>query len=699
MPGLGEMKIVHAGAPRRRHGSLNPLRGNHREKAFDWKPAVLLVVLTCAVYWPVVKCGFILDDDQYVHENRALRSLPGLARIWLEPGATPQYYPLTFTTFWIEYHCWGANPLGYHVTNVLLHCACTLLLWRVLRLLEIPGAWVAAAIFAIHPIQVQSVAWITERKNVLAGAFYFASALAYLRWAGTVRGGAVDESPRSLGPKKTISSEAAPISNRLYWLSLALFICSLLSKTVTGTLPAALLLVQWWKTGRVEWRAVRALLPFFVASLVLNAFIAWREEFVLCANRDWGVSFAEKWPIAGRALWFYAGKLLWPSQLVFVYPMWKVDASAWQEWWYLMAAVLLVVCLWIGRRAFGRGPLTAVLFFGGTLFPALGFFTVGWLQYSFVADYFLHLASIGLIVLLTALGTVHLYRRGRRGALAGRVLAILVLAALGLRTAQRIGTYADLEAMWRDTVAQNPESWQANFSLGDAVQRKGRLDEAMSYFRKAEAIKPDEVAILCNIAIAVQAQGDNDAAEKYCRAVLDIEPDNGPANNNLGLMLAARGECDEAVEHLQRAATAAPNAAKARFNLGLALQTCGRFDEALTRFREALEREPNWPTARAAIAWILATHPDPVVRRPQEAVALAEQARRLSRDQDAAIMDTAAAAYAAAGRFEDALAMARKAEAAATKAGATELARQIHARADLYAVGKQYTLPVGTSDE
>jgi tetratricopeptide (TPR) repeat protein len=650
----------------------------------------LLVLLTCAVYLPVLKCGFIIDDDDYVQNNLTLRSLQGLARIWLDPSATPQYYPLTFTTFWVEYHLWELNPLGYHIINVLLHCAGVVLLWRVLKLLEIPGAWVAAAIFAVHPVHVQSVAWITERKNVLSGVFYFAAALTYLRWTMSGTDRTADGSCKAVRSKESIAARAAPRPNRLYWLSLILFVCALCGKTVTGTLPAALLLVQWWKAGRLEWRHVRALSPFFVLGLALNIFIAWREEFVLCADRDWNFSFVEKCVIAGRAIWFYVGKLLWPDPLIFSYPRWRMDPAAWRQWLSLVAALVVVGGLWLGRRRLGRGPLVAVLFFGGTLFPSLGFFNVGWLQYSFVADYFVHLASVGPIVMLTALGAVYLYRRSRRGAWAGMVLVVLVLATLGVRTSQRVEAYTGLETLWRDTAIQNPGCWQAHYNLGYLVHQKGQLDEAMVHYRKAEQIKPNEPATLISIAAMSEARGNLAEAVRYYRLILESRPSNAASHNNLGLILLAQGKAEEAIEHFQRALTVSPNAALIWFNLGLALQACGDLDAALVQFRRALELNPDWPAAMGATAWLLATHPDADVRRPQEAISLAERARLLPHDQDAALIDTLAAAYAAAGQFERALITAKAAEAAASQSGAEELARKIHLRVQLYAQNKPY---------
>ena len=353
---------------------------------------------------PALRGGFNWDDDAYVTNNLTLRSVHGLSQIWGQLTATPQYYPLVFTSFWLEYHLWGLNPLGYHVVNVLLHALAAMLLWRVLVRLQLPGAWLAAGIFALHPVAVESVAWVTERKNVLSAVFYFAAALAYLRWR--------DDGTTTTGLRATSSWRSLV----LYLLSLALFICALFSKTVTASLPAALLLVIWWKHGRIAGRDVWPLLPFFVAGAALGLVTSWLERTHVGANGpEWALSFFDRCLIAGRALWFYAGKLFWPANLTFIYPRWQIDPGIWWQWLFPAAAIALVMILWSLRGRIGRGPLVAVLFFAGTLLPALGFANVYPMRYSFVADHFQYLASVGLIVLAAAGLTKNLPASSVRG--------------------------------------------------------------------------------------------------------------------------------------------------------------------------------------------------------------------------------------------------------------------------------------------
>ncbi len=251
--------------------------------------------------------GFIWDDDDYVQDNPTLRSLAGLGQIWFQPGATRQYYPLVHTTYWLEYRLWGLDPTGYHVVNVILHALSAVVVWRILSRLQVPGAWAAAALFALHPVHVESVAWITERKNALSGAFYLSAAWAYLRYEAARR-------------------------PRWYGAALVLFAAALLSKTVTCTLPAALLLVLWWKGQTPMRRPAVALGPFFVLAVAMSAVTVWMERHSVGAwGPEWDLSLVERGLIAGRALWFYAAKLLVPLDLAFIYLRWAIDATAiWQ---------------------------------------------------------------------------------------------------------------------------------------------------------------------------------------------------------------------------------------------------------------------------------------------------------------------------------------------------------------------------------
>jgi hypothetical protein len=248
------------------------------------------------------------------------------------------------------------QPFGYHLVNVLLHASNAVLLWLVLRPLELRGAWWAAAVFALHPVSVESVAWITERKNILSGLFYFLTGLAYFRFRPLMN-----------------REPARGYDWRYYPLVFALFLCALLSKTVTCSLPAVLLLLVWWKNGRVERRDVLALTPLFILGAALALITIGMEQRAGAVGAEWSLSLVQRCLLAGRALWFYASKLLWPRNLTFLYPHWEIDAGAPWQYVFPLAALSGLVALWSLRSRIGKGPLVAMLFFAGTLVPAKGF--------------------------------------------------------------------------------------------------------------------------------------------------------------------------------------------------------------------------------------------------------------------------------------------------------------------------------------
>jgi tetratricopeptide (TPR) repeat protein len=540
-----------------------------------WKASVagaLLVLLTVTVYLPALHGGFIWDDDSYVTENPTLRSLGGLEAIWLKPGATYQYYPLVFTSFWVEYHLWGLQPFGYHLVNVLLHAVNAVLLWRVLRRLEIAGAWWAAAVFALHPVSVESVAWVTERKNTLSGLFYLLAALAWLRF-------------RPLTVRKT----ARAPDWRFYWLALGLFVCALFSKTVTCSLPAVLVLLIWWKTGRLEKRDGLALAPWFVLGLAAGFMTSWMEQHLVASGAEWKLSFVQRCLLAGRALWFYAGKLCWPRHLTFVYPRWEIDAGAAWQYSFPLAALVVLVALWLLRARIGKGPLVAVLFFGVTLAPALGFVNVYPFRYSYVADHFQYLAGIGLIALAVSAGAAIFQRAGQRGRELGTLAAATILLLLGTATWAQAHAYHDLETLWRDTLAKNPNAWLAQNNLGAILRQAGKPEEAIGYFKQALRIKPDLAEAHYNLGVTLaRLERTHEAIEHYEQA-LRLNPDFAEAHYNLGVALAEAGRVPEAMEHWQQALRLKPDYAEAHFNLGLTLAAQGHTTEALEHCRKALD--------------------------------------------------------------------------------------------------------------
>ncbi len=524
--------------------------------------ALLLVLAVVAAYAPALRAGFVWDDDAYVVEEETLREEGGLRRIWFEPGATPQYYPLVFTSFWVESRLFGLDPFGYHLTNVLLHGLSAVLLWILLVRLRIPGAFAAAAVFALHPVHVESVAWITERKNVLSGVFYLLALHAWLRFDPL-------EEDRP----------ASPPDLRRYGalgLSFACFALALFAKTVTCSLPAAILLLVWWRRGRVAWADALPLVPFFALGALLARTTARLEaELVGGGMFDLGLTGPDRIVLAGRAAWFYLGKLLWPAELVFIYPRWVVDAEALWQWVFPLAALAALAALWALRERIGRGPLVAALFFGGTLVPALGFVDVFPMTYSFVADHFQYLASLGPIVLLAALGRRALARFGRPAVAAVTALLLALLAGL---TWRQTHAYHDLETLWRDVLAKNDDAAMAHINLGNLLSDREQYEEAIEHYRAVFEVDPPE-------------------RDTFVRA---------RAHYNIGNQLVALARTEEAEREYDAALAIEPRYVNAYYGRGHARMTLGRYEEALADFETTLRLDPSHPNALQAANYVKA---------------------------------------------------------------------------------------------
>lgn len=537
-----------------------------------WLYAAGLLLAVLFAYQPAWHGGLLWDDSGHV--TRAdLRNWHGLFRIWFEPGATQQYYPLLHSAFWLEHRLWGDDTLGYHLVNILLHGTSAVLVGIILRRLAVPGAWLAAAIFALHPVQVESVAWITEQKNTLAGVLYLAAMLTYLRY---------DRERRVA----------------VYLGALALFVLGLLSKSVTATLPAALLVIFWWQRGRLSWRRdVLPLLPMFVLAAAAGCFTAWVERnFIGATGAAFELTLVERGLIAGRATWFYLAKLAWPADLIFIYPRWSINSAVWWQYLFPLAAMLLVAGAWALRRR-ARGPLAALLFFGGTLFPALGFVSVFPFLYSFVADHFQYLASLGIITLASAACASLLARRQPWGRASGIALCLGLLALLMGLTRRQSRGYGDIETLYLTTLERNPACWMAHNNLGNALVARGGIDDAITHFRRALELKPDYAEAHNNLGNIAADRGHLDEAIACYRQSLAIDPDYVNAHNNLGNALARRGDIDEAIVHFRKALQGRKDFAGAYVNLGNALASRQQFDEAIANYQKAVDISPDYAEA------------------------------------------------------------------------------------------------------
>jgi tetratricopeptide (TPR) repeat protein len=614
-----------------------------------WQLAALILV-TFAAYYPTLGNGFVWDDDRYVEQNYQLRTLKGLERIWLEPlKAEPQYYPLTHTTLWVEYHFWRLRAFGYHLDNLALHAAGAVLLWRILRRLKLGGAWAAAIVFAVHPLQVESVAWVTERKNVLSGFFYSLSLWAYLqtKW----------------GRRIWDSQDSGRIGAGWYFLSLLLFAAAILSKSVTATLPAAILVLCWWKRGKIRAGDVWPVTPMLAAGAAMGGLTGWMEKHVVGAiGPDFDfLTPLDRLCIAGRAFWFYLTKLAWPEHLSFIYPHWQVDPAQRPIWilFPLTAMGLLIGC-WLLRRRIGRGPAAAMFFFAGTLVPAMGFVNVFPMRYSYVADHFQYLACIGPIALI-----VGVLSTGCTSG-AARVLAGLVIVTICAASNVRARVFLDRRTLWTDTLAKNPDSRVVRNNYAAALRDAGELEAAKSQYRAAMRLGND-AGDWVGLGQCFAMQGDFSTArdmylkalaatpvssepvfqrmlagryfqlgtayqglageylakaeESYRRAI-DLFPEYEDARKNLALVFIDQKRYPEAIEQCQAILDQNPDSVSAHTNLGTAYYEQGRLDLALQEYQFVLELEPENVGALASSGAILAQqgHVDAGIEMLQKAL-------------------------------------------------------------------------------
>jgi protein O-mannosyl-transferase len=555
-----------------------------------WVCAFVLVLITLLAYQPVWHADFIWDDDSWTTGiSSLLRDSSGLQRIWRKPTALQQYYPLTATSFWIDYHLWGFWTPPYHIENVLLHAFAALLFWRLLRRLEVPGSWLAAAIFALHPVMVESAGWITERKNVLSLVLYLGALLVYGRFTSFWK---EDKNP--------------PPSGGAYLFALLLTLAALLAKTTALSLPAVILLICWWKRGRIRWRAdVRPTLPLFAFAIGLSLVTAWLEKnHVGARGPELDLSIPQRCLIAGRVFWFYLGKLLWPVNLCFVYPRWELNAGSMSQWLYPIAAIGTLFLLWLARRRIGRGPAAAAFFFVATLFPVLGFISAYFMRYSFVCDHWSYLSSLGPIALVAAWVTQTAEHLRTRSVLYG--FAAVILPLLMILTWRQAHIYHDPETLWRDTLAKNPAAWMAHSNLSIILIPQGKNEEAIWHSEQALRINPAAAEAHNSLGSALWQTGQTEDAIKHWEQALRIKPDLAQAHYNLGFALKQAGKLQNAIGHYEQALRIKPNFAEAHNNLGNALFQAGRVKEAIEHYEQALQIKPDFAQAQSNLARVRA---------------------------------------------------------------------------------------------
>ena len=552
------------------------------------------------VYAPAMKAGYVWDDDHLLND-RLVRDRNGIARIWFSPTEYDDF-PVTRSLLWAQRQLWQNRAAGYHGTNITLHALGAVLLWLVLRRLRVPGAWLAALLFAVHPVNVATVAWISEQKNTLCFVFTALTILGFL---------AFDLHGRKRG----------------YMAALVLFFLALGSKTAVVALPVFLLALSWYEHGTLTRKAVLRTVPFFVLSLAAGLATIWFQQTRAIGGdvvRPEGM--LSRIATAGWAPWFYALKTVFPANLMMIYPRWDLARPNVLSF---VPGVLYAACFvgaWLLRER-GRGPLLALAAHVLMLLPILGLVEMYYSRFSLVSDHLQYFAMPAMIALAVGAIARLLRRGGQRAMQLGVVVGLVIACVFGTLTFQRAGLFRNQETLWRDNVERNPECWiglgniavelakrgedaeavrlletavkmRPDFvkgwnNLGFIHSKMGQPDKAIGYLEQALAVKPTYAEAHKNMADVLANQGRDDKAHEHYLAAIQHLPDYAEAHSNCGTFLARRGRIEKALGCFRRAVASDPYFADAYFNLGAALLETGETQEALRSFQRAVDLKPE----------------------------------------------------------------------------------------------------------
>jgi tetratricopeptide (TPR) repeat protein len=640
----------------------------------NWRWGLLLIALVFISYARVFNADFIWDDESHLTRNPCIVGPLGLKEIWTSARAV--YYPLVLTTFWTVHKFVGLSPWPYHLLNVFLHAGSAVLLWQVLRKLNVRGAWLGAALWALHPVMVQSVAWVTELKNTQSGFFYLLSIFYFLKWYERPRitrilriQGTADQEGAVSRPPWRLAGDGYC----LMWfaLSLSFFILATLSKPSVVMLPVVLALCVWWRTGRIYWRDIAALAPFVLISALASVWTILEQKFHAGAiGAEWAQTWPERLIIAGRAIWFYVAKLAWPYPLIFIYPRWKLNSSQLIAYLPLVAASAGLLALWLIRAKWGRAVFFAVAYYVVSLFPVLGFFSVYFFRYSFVSDHFQYLASMGPLALAGAgivTGCRRLAASKRLSALPSTsqhravvttplvVICGVLLLSLVFLTWRQTAVYHNLITLYTGTLTKNPGCWMAHYNLGIALKDQGDADGAIAHYRQAIELRPGYAEAHYNLGRLLVQKGQLDEAIAHYEKALEINPADAEAHNNLGTTLFASGRVDEAIAHYRNALAIQPDYADASCNLASALLSKGALDDAIAYYSACLATSPDQADAQYNLASALFR-----TGQMDEAIAHYQKVLEL-RPENADAHANLGSVFLAKGRVRDAIAQYRDA--------------------------------------
>ncbi len=587
----------------------------HGRKRFKvWKPgaqAAAIVAAVALVYLPALHAGFVWDDEQLITRNPLLRNFAGLVEIW-SGGRTADYFPITNTVFWIEHHLFCDNAAGYHAVNILLQGADAVLVWLVLRRLKVPGAWLAGLIFGIHPVHAESVAWISELKNVLSMFLVLVAIFCFLATEEKRLPGAFTE----------------------YIASLVFFLLALLSKTQAVFLPVVLLLCAWWRGWLSETaksmgfrREVIRTSPFFLMAAIFSLVTIWFQNRGIGDEEIVIGSLIRRLANAGMAVWWYAGKVFVPVRLMSIYPKWRFDFPQLLEWLPLIALLSLLAIFWLWRNRGTRGAFFALACFVVALLPTLGFVRMAYLRSgTLVADHHQYFADVSLIAFFSA-GVASVWAWRQRGVKIATIAIILsLLGAMGTYTYGRAEIYRSEETLWRDNLSKNPDAWQAQIRLGQLFFKQERYAEAVYHCERAVQLKPelaDNRNLLGLVYCRLSRFGEGIAEYRKALQLKEAKSFTATSNdvatirtnlanaltitaNNLSDSVSAIPDeamrrYEEAIHEYKKALELEPQQPAIHRNLGLLLARLGRYDEAAAHLRATLQIVPDEPLARETL--------------------------------------------------------------------------------------------------
>jgi len=631
-----------------------------------------LMVLVVLAYLPAFGGGWLWDDDILITANPLVTEARGLWGIWFH-NTSPDYFPVTLTSCWIEYRLWGDWAPGYHAVNIVWHAANTVLVWRILVRLGVPGAWLAAAVWGIHPVTVASVAWVAERKNTLSMFFGCLSVLGWMSYEDTGQ-------------------------RRCYGWSLLSFVVALLAKTSLVTLPLILPVLSWWRRGLVTRVDLVRTVPFLAASFVLGLVTLWYQMGHSAAASSGPLatvlaSLPRGGVLAGRAVGFYLWKDLWPTQLAMVYGVWPLEASRPAAYLPTLVVAAVVAGLWWQRKEpWARAGLFAATVFLLALLPILGFLPASYMKsHASVADHWQYVALVAPVALAVALGV----KGGERWlpAGAGRLVVAAALTLLAALTFRHAAIHRTPKALWTQNLAV-ADVWDAHVGLGRALAEEGKTAAAIVEAKRAIELYPAATPAWIDLGMSFTEVKRYDEAF----AAYQVAFDQGGGDDLLqaaGLAAALGGDLARAEAFFARGAAKRPRDVSVRGDWGLALEKLGRHREAAARYREALAIDPNDPDALNALAYLLASRPGQTgdgdaVADAAEAVGLARRASTATADGDPSFLDTLATALAAGGEYAEAVEVADRALELAEEGGDEPLAAEIRGHRELFRADRPF---------